>query len=150
MIDDLMNELSRTPERVRHIVAGISEADLSRRPSEGAFSLRENVLHLRDVDVEAFAKRVARILVEEHPFLADFPGAKVARERNYNAQPVEPALDAFAHSRAESIARLRGADLERTADLEGVGSITLRQLLQRWIAHDAEHIAEMLALVPTS
>ena len=148
MVDDVIRQLAGTPERVRQLVAGIGEADLSRRPAEGAFSLRENVLHLRDVDVDAFEKRIVRMLSEEHPFLADFPGAKIAKERNYNAQPVGPALEAFAQSRAESVRRLAGANLERTADLEGVGSITLRDLLQRWAAHDSEHLAEMMALVP--
>jgi DinB family protein len=147
VLDDFIHQLSATPDRVRRIVDGIGDEDLSRRPAEGGFSLRENVLHLRDVDVDAFSQRIVRILGEDRPFLADFPGAQVARERNYNQQPVGPALDAFARSRADSMLRLRGADLERTADLEDVGSITLRQLLQRWVDHDAEHIAEMMALV---
>jgi hypothetical protein len=41
---------------------------------------------------------------------------------------------------------LREADLDRSAQLEGVGPVTLRELLQRWLEHDAEHIREMEAL----
>ena len=37
-------------------------------------------------------------------------------------------------------------DLERTAELEGVGRVTLRELLQRWLEHDAGHVKEMEAL----
>jgi hypothetical protein len=57
-----------------------------------------------------------------------------------------PALEAFAASRARSVARLRAlgdAELERTAELEGVGRVTLRELLQRWLEHDAGHVNEM-------
>ena len=86
---------------------------------------------------------------EERPFLPDVDGARLAVERDYNARPLVPALEAFAASRARSIALLRSAsdrDLERTAEMEGVGPVTLRQLLQRWLEHDAGHVAEMEAL----
>jgi len=107
------------------------------------------VLHLRDIDVDGYEQRVLRILAEENPFLPDVDGAKLAAERDYNAQPLAPALEAFAASRARSIARLRAAsegDFERTGEMEGVGRVTLRELLQRWLEHDAGHIKEMEAL----
>jgi len=36
--------------------------------------------------------------------------------------------------------------LERTADLETVGRVTLRELLERWVTHDSEHLADMRSL----
>jgi hypothetical protein len=145
----VIDRLAAMPQTVREIVGGRSNDDLSRRPPGDYFSLRENVLHLRDIDVEGYEPRVVRILAEENPFLADIDGAKLAVERDYNTQPLGPALEAFAASRARSIARLRAlrdADFERTAELEGVGRVTLRELLQRWLEHDAGHVAEMEAL----
>jgi len=145
----VIDRLAAMPQSVRELVGGVSDEQLSRKPSPEAWSLRENVLHLRDVDVDGYEQRVARILSEEHPFLPDFDGPRMAIERNYIAQPAAPALEAFAASRARSIARLRGVsdqDLERTGELEGVGPVTLRELLQRWLEHDAEHMAEMEGL----
>jgi hypothetical protein len=145
----VIDRLSAMPQTVRELITGRSADELSRRPPGDFFSLRENVLHLRDIDVEGFEQRVARILAEEHPFLPDIDGAKLAKERDYNAQPLAPALEAFAASRARSVARLRALreeDFERTAELEGVGRVTLRQLLQRWLEHDAGHVKEMEAL----
>ena len=145
----VIDRLAAMPQTVREIVSGRSGDDLSRRGAGETFSLRESVLHLRDVDVEGYEPRVVKILSEEHPFLADLDGAKLAKERDYNAQPLGPALEAFAASRARSIARLRALGEEhfqRTAELEGVGRIILRELLQRWLEHDAGHIAEMEAL----
>ena len=134
------------PAKVRELVSGISEDDLSRRPSGDYFSLRENVLHLRDIDIEGFEKRVVLILTQDKPFLPDVDGAALAVARDYNNQPVGPALDAFAASRARSIERLRGADLSRTAQFEGVGEITLGRLLEMWVEHDEGHLREMEAL----
>jgi hypothetical protein len=145
----VIDRLAAMPQTVREIVSGRSAEQLSYKPSPDLFSLRENVLHLRDIDVEGYEQRIARVLAEENPFLPDVDGARLARERDYNAQPLAPALEAFAASRARSIARLRAAsesDLERTAEMEGVGRVTLRELLQRWLEHDAGHVAEMEAL----
>ena len=143
----MIESLAATPERIRQLLAGICEAELSRKPADDVFSLRENVLHLRDIDVEGYEKRVERILTEEHPFLPDVDGARLARERDYNHQPLMAALEAFAASRARSIVRLRNADLDRSGELEGVGTITLRGLLQRWLDHDTGHLADIEALL---
>lgn len=139
--------LADTPARVRALVDGICESELSRKPSGDVFSLRENVLHLRDIDIEGFEKRVVAILTQDHPLLPNVDGAKLARERDYNNQPLLPALEAFAASRARSIERLRDADLDRTAEFEGHGTVTLRRVLELWMEHDAGHIADIEALL---
>ena len=142
----VIDRLAAMPQTVRDILRGRSAEDLVRRPPDAEFSMHENVLHLRDIELEGYEPRVVRILAEENPFLPDLDGAKLAAERDYHAQPLVPALEAFAASRARSVARLRAlgdAELERTAELEGVGRVTLRELLQRWLEHDAGHVNEM-------
>jgi hypothetical protein len=37
-------------------------------------------------------------------------------------------------------------DLERTAEMQGVGAITLRRLLELWMEHDAGHVRDMAEL----
>jgi hypothetical protein len=47
------------------------------------------------------------------------------------------------------VERLKGcseADLERYAEMQGVGVITLRRLLELWIEHDRDHLADMAEL----
>ncbi|HXH40641.1 MAG TPA: DinB family protein [Thermoanaerobaculia bacterium] len=143
---NLVDLLAETPNRVRDLIEGRSEEQLSFKPSPDAFSLRENLLHLRDIDVEGYEVRVMRIVSESDPFFPDLDGARLARERTYNAQPAAPALESFAASRARSIARLRSmapTALACTGNLEGNGRVTLQELLERWAQHDEEHLAEM-------
>ena len=145
----VIDNLTATPARVRELLRGLTEEQLSFKPAPGTFSLRENLLHLRDIDLDGYEQRVVRVLSESAPFLPDVDGGKLARERDYNAQPAAPALEAFAASRARSMARLRAMapeDLDRAAELEGVGRVTLRQLLEQWLEHDAGHLADMEAL----
>jgi hypothetical protein len=146
---NVIDLLEQTPSRVRALIEGWSEEDLSFKPSPNEFSLRENVLHLRDIDVEGYEVRILRILSERSASFPDLDGARMARERNYNVQPVAPALEDFAASRARSIERLRAAstaDFQRIGELEGVRLFTLEGLLEHWIRHDREHLAEMTHL----
>jgi DinB superfamily len=148
-LTDAIETLSATPVRAAELTRGLSEEQLSRKPNPEFFSLRENVLHLRDIDVEGYEKRIRRILSERSPVLEDVNGGQLARARNYNAQPLEPALAELAMARAASIERLRGCretDLERTAEMQGSGVVTLRRLLEMWMRHDAEHVADMAEL----
>jgi hypothetical protein len=51
---NIIDRLEETPDRVRELVEGWSEEDLSFKPSPSEFSLRENLLHLRDIHVEGY------------------------------------------------------------------------------------------------
>ena len=138
--------LERTPRLVREIVD--SAVDVDRRQGD-FFSIRESVAHLRDIDALGYEPRLRLMMKEEHPTLADVDGARVAVERDYATLPIEPELAELERSRAASMALLKTLDesaLDRTAELETVGRVTLRQLLERWITHDSEHLAEMRGL----
>ena len=146
---EAIEKLAATPARAAELTRGFSAAQLSRKPNPELFSLRENILHLRDIDIEGYENRIHRILRESSPILADVNGAKLAAERDYNAQPIEPALADLARSRGTSIALLREcteADLLRTAEMQGSGVVTLQRLLEMWMRHDADHLADMAEL----
>jgi|SRR5215831_778043 len=145
-LETAIAELSSTPQRIEEIVAGLSDEQLSSKPTE-FFSMRENVLHLRDIDVYGYEKRLRSLLTEDYPSFADIDGAKLAIDRNYNTQPIRPALEDLKRSRAISMQRLRGTslhDLDRKAEMQGAGPIDLRRLLELWMEHDRGHIADLL------
>ena len=141
--------LGSTPQQAEELVRGLPEEQLSFRASGNRFSLRENVLHLRDIDIEGYEQWVRLILGQDCPMLPNVDGGRLQVERNYNAQPVPPALEDFRRSREATIERLRAsseADLERKAQMERVGVITLRRLLELWMEHDRGHLADMAEL----
>src|SRR5215469_8800462 len=142
-------KLGSTPEQAEALVQGLTEEQLSWRAAENTFSLRENVLHLRDIDIEGYEQRIRLILDQDCPMLPDVDGGRLAVERNYNAQPVQPALEDLRCSRQASVERLKAcseADLERKAQIEGAGVITLRRALVLWMEHDRGHLADMAEL----
>jgi hypothetical protein len=148
-LNEAIATLSRTPQEAADLTRGLTEEQLSWRAKADFFSLRENVLHLRDIDVEAYEGRVRRVLNENSPVLAGVEGGKLAIERNYNAQPIEPALEDLRRSRAASMELLKActdADLSRKAEMQGAGVIDLRRLLEFWMEHDAGHLKDMAEL----
>ena len=141
-----IDTLEQTPRLVRELVSSAPDVD---RKRGDFFSIRENVAHLRDIDTLGYEKRLRLMVDHDHPTLPDVNGAQIAIDRDYASLPIEPELLALEQSRAASMALLRTLDdamLDRTAELETVGRVTLRELLERWITHDSEHLAEMRSL----
>jgi len=147
-LEEAIAKLSAAPRQVEELVRGLNEEQLSWKPTE-FFSIRENVLHLRDIDVLGYEKRLRLILTEDYPVFADIDGGKLAVERKYNTQPIGPALDDLKRSRAASLQRLKGTSLpdrSRKAEMQGVGAIDVRRLLELWMEHDQVHIKELVEL----
>jgi hypothetical protein len=127
-------------------MAGLPPEKEIHKPGPDAFSARENVHHLRDIEAEGYGVRLLRMLGEPNPLLKDIDGEALARDRNYNVIPAGPALEEFALLRAanvERLQRLAPADLDRTATWETVGQVTLAKVLEMWRDHDRGHVDEI-------
>jgi DinB superfamily len=136
------------PTTLRELIDAIPRDRLRVRGSDGTFAPVEQAWHLADLEVEGYGMRIARIIEEENPELADFKGDEVANERNYIELELEPALERFAKARRENIARLESArDQGRAGTQEGVGRVTLKQVAEQMAHHDAGHAAELHALL---
>jgi hypothetical protein len=147
--EDLLMFLRQTPEKVRLLTAGVSAPDLCVKNSEREFSMLEHVCHLRDIEVDGYAARVKRILREDGPLLPDIDGSRLASERDYNSHNLALALQAFSQARAlniETLLNVREDQLGRKGNLEGVGTISLWQLLNLQREHDEEHLRELSGL----
>src|SRR5262245_47306475 len=153
-VDDLaalVAELERMPDRISTLLQGLTDAQLRGKPSPAPedFSFVEHVHHLRDIEVKGYSQRLRRTLAEVVPKLPDIDGTRLAVEQAYNQRPIAPALDDFVAARRENLELLRRVtteELERTADLESTGIVTLAQLLVLWRRHDAVHVSEMTEL----
>jgi hypothetical protein len=141
--------LAQTPQRVAALVAQIPDAAIRQRTAPDAFSALEQVCHLRDIEQDGYAVRVRHVLDEVNPLLTDIDGAKLAAERNYQAQDLAGALAAFERSRGESLLLLHAAsalELERTGHFEGSPPITLAGLAGMMREHDSEHLQQLKEL----
>jgi len=144
---DLFGTLSRTPAILAR-VAGQVPAELVRVRS-GPFALVEHVWHMADLERE-FAERIRRLLGEADPFLPDFDGERIAKERQYLTLDLAAGLTAFAAAREETLRRLAGVASEawaRCGRQEGVGAVSLAEMPGRIVDHDRAHLNEISDLL---
>jgi len=140
--------LQATPKKLRSLVQGLNDEQLRYKPVEEMFSLKENILHLRDFELEGNGKRLRLILAENLPVLDDIDGTRLAHLRRYQSGNVIQALEEFRRAREGNIAYLRNMTAfqwNRKALFSG-DEITLLQLVEKWVEHDLDHLKEMEAL----
>jgi hypothetical protein len=148
-VEMLIGELAGLSDFLRAAVASAGATLLRRRPGPDAFSLHEQIWHLRDIEVLGYALRFRGVAQEERPFLADIDGAQLAKERHYLELPIEAGLEEFAAARSSNVAFLRSLAPDRFArrgDMEGVGCVTLCRLAVMLREHDDAHRREIREL----
>ena len=146
----LMAALQAMPDFLAERFGSLSTEDATRPGHDDAFSPVEQCWHLADLEREGFGARIRRLLEEEDPFLPDFDGARLARERQYRSRSIEEGLAAFRRERGANLAALRSVEREqwtRAGTQEGVGRVALCDLPSMMSEHDDAHRAEIEAWV---
>lgn len=138
--------LERTPATFRALLAGLPDAWIATDEGPNTFSPFDNVGHLIHGERTDWITR-ARIILAQGPDRRFAPYDRFAQVRESQGKTLADLLDEFAGLRAQNVSTLRGWNLSaRELALEGehpeLGTVTLRQLLAAWVAHDLGHVAQ--------
>jgi hypothetical protein len=119
----------------------------------GTWSPRNVVGHLIDGEEDDWMVR-ARIILGDDPDRRFRPFDRFRHLRERRGDSVGALLDRFAELRAANLASLRALaptpeDLARTGVHPEFGTVTLRQLLATWVAHDLSHVAQIARTMAT-
>lgn len=154
-LEDARAFLARTPATLRAMITGLPDRWLDVNEGEGTFTVRDVLGHLIGGEGAAegadWIPRLRMILEHgESRTFVPFDRTKF-RERWGRASAAE-LLDAFAASRAESLALFDGlaltpGDLARTGTHPDFGRVTLGQLLATWVAHDFTHVSQITRVI---
>ncbi len=148
-LEAVFADLATMPAFLEDAARRVSEADRLASVA-GGFCFVEHAWHLADLEREGYGERIRRLRSEDDPFLPDFAGDRIARERDYRSKPLAPALAAFAAARAANLAALRAAapsEWTRAGRQDGVGVVTLADVPRMMREHDASHRSEIAALL---
>jgi hypothetical protein len=143
--------LSLLPTLLPRIVSITPEALWRRRSSTRGFALVEQAWHLADLECDAYAVRIERLLAEENPSFADFEGERIAIERRYLERELRPALERYVATREanrQRLLRVQPEEWQRRGTQEKVGEITLARVAASMLEHDRAHANELVALLP--
>jgi hypothetical protein len=162
---DHLERLARTPDELREAVRGLDEPALAHRATPAAWSAKDVICHLRDIEDLVVMRFHTMLVTEDPPVLvvgatpAD-PAAwgfddalpypmdadRWRDDRQYERNDAGDALEAFARNRARVLtllARLTPDQWERGA-LHPDGR---RWTFRRWTAgmswHDTAHLAQL-------
>ena len=146
---EIIDTLKDLGELLEHELAGLSDAALRFKPSEGEWSVSEVMGHLSFAE-DIWYKRLYQVWALNDPMLITFAGEDAALEEARNATSVAPYLAHIKANRPKTVDLLAHAvDWTRVGQWRGVGRRTLKQLAEALVAHDADHLQQLRNLKAT-
>ncbi|MEX2159032.1 MAG: DinB family protein [Dehalococcoidia bacterium] len=146
---DLVERLQTNSVPVQREIESLSDEAAARRPSEGEWSAKETLGHLCDY-ASHLHDRLYRMIKLEDPLLAAWDQIEELNKRNPQAAQLTALLDEYMRQRAaivEMLTDLVHWNWARCGRHETLGRISIRQLVDRAIAHDDTHVAQLRSLV---
>ncbi len=148
-MEELIRKMASTPGAIANLVAEANDAQLDAAPEAGQWSARTILAHFRDDEFLCTRVALERMLAEDGPSLQFIDGADWEPRRNRTRERKEWILADFALQRQASLAILRSLRPEdwKRPGTRGERELNIEQLVQVWIRHDAEHLAELERLI---
>src|ERR1700722_746096 len=147
------DQLASVPPFLDEALRSIAVADWDRHAEGIEFSFRQQLCHLRDVELEGYLVRVTRMTAEASPLMVDLNGTELAQVRHYEIQDPALAVRDFTSLRTATVAKLRGLsrdDWSRLGRFAPDSPFNVRELAAMMLAHDRQHCDEIGALVASS
>lgn len=147
--DDPWQVLASSPQRLRELVHGRSEGELSRQSAPGRWSARAIAAHLADCEV-VMAWRLRSILAVNGVPLQPFDQNRWAEAFKYESTPVADSLDLFEANRRANLRLLRSADpasLEYFGMHAERGKESITHLVRLNAGHDLNHLRQIERLL---
>lgn len=151
LLADGVAVLERTPGVLAALLAGLPEGWIAANEGPDTFSPFDVMGHLIHGERTDWIPR-ARIILAQGPSRRFEPYDRFAQVRESEGKSIGQLLEEFAALRRASLATLGELGItERELALEGehpaFGTVTLRQLLATWVAHDLGHIGQAVRVM---
>ena len=146
--DEILAQLRDTPLRIQALSAGLSPAELQRRPMPDEWSINDNLAHLR-ASADVWGSYIGRILAEEHASFTSINPRAHMRKTDYPELAFATSFEAFAKQRGELLATLDAlppAGWARTATVKVYGELWehgVHYYGDKLARHEAVHIPQI-------
>jgi hypothetical protein len=142
----IVAHIRAAPGTLHEAVAAVKPGQEDRPPRAGEWSVRETLIHLRNVIVMVYGLRLRRLLYEREPVFGDYDEEAFRREDLARQEPLDDLVRMIT-AEHEQIARLLdGLPAERWSR-EGrhpeLGAMSVEFLARRVGAHTEEHARQI-------
>lgn len=139
--------LERTPSALRAMLSGLPDEWINANEGPETFTPYDVLGHLIHGERTDWMKR-AKIILDQGEERRFPPYDRFAQFEESKGKSIAELLGEFARLRAENLRTLAGwkltvAQLALEGEHPKFGSVTLRQLLATWTAHDLSHVAQI-------
>ena len=146
-VEECLSVLSRTPATLDRLLRDLPEQWTEATEGPGTWSPYVVIGHLIHAERADWMPRLD-IILEHGPNRPFDPFDREAQFRDSKGKSLSTLLDEFIALRGDNLARLtklnlQPAQLELKGTHPALGSVTLRQLLATWTAHDLAHILQV-------
>jgi len=147
VMEDAVAILARTPATLDALLRGLPDGWISGHEGGETWSPFDVIGHLIHGERTDWVPR-ARTILEHGEARAFEKFDRLAQFAESKGRTLASLLDEFATRRQESLRelaamRLTDADLDRCGRHPELGTVTLRQLLATWVAHDLDHVVQI-------
>ena len=149
MLNLFVTQFANNATAIRSLVQEVRPEQGRWKPSPGEWSILEVINHLYDEEREDFRQRLDLLL--HHPD-QPWPGIDPAGwvvSRKYNHRDLAASLHNFLAEREASLTWLKNLSAPNWAQTYAypvAGSISARDLLAAWLAHDMLHLRQLAQL----
>lgn len=139
--------LERTPSVLRMLLLDLPEDWVMSNEGEATWSPYDVVGHLIHGERADWMDRI-RLVLQEGGDKQFVPFDRFAQFEESKGKSLSQLLDEFEELRKKNLKllaelRISDADLQKTAIHPAFGTVTLRQLLSTWVAHDLSHLVQI-------
>ncbi|MBI5287445.1 MAG: DinB family protein [Chloroflexi bacterium] len=145
---DLVEPLRSLPRDVAGELKGLLAAQLTFRADDDGWCIQEVVGHLADA-AEVYHKRIYMMSTQTDPILEPYDPDAFAGDHAYLERSIEDLLDRLRYWRGETVQLLTTLvnwNWARTGRHLESGRLSIRQIVEHMVEHEADHLATIRAL----
>lgn len=148
----LLEKLRGTPSIVSRWLLPSYGDDGSNIPEKYRGPIAECVGRWRDLEMEVYTLRLARLIHEKHPKLPVVDVSSLFKGKNYSTQSIKINVDfltALRNGNADLLRTLHNEeDWQRTGCIGSGDVLTIEEFVGRWLAHDKTYLLALISLLP--
>lgn len=151
---EILALLRENPERISELTTGLTPHELHTPPAPDAWSLTDNLAHLRAC-ADVWGDCIVTMLAEDHPSIRAINPRGWIKRTDYPALAFAPSFAAFISQRDELLTTLDALlpeQWERSATITGAGAPLTRDVrfYAQWLAnHERTHLKQMAKVAAT-
>ena len=142
----LIERYARQPDELTQLMLRIPPSEILRPPQPGGWSAHQLLVHIRDVEAQAYQPRLERILSQANPLFEDFDAEGWMRIHYRPSEAAPAVLADFAAARLRGMAlieKMATEDWQRPGTHPETGPRSFEWWMIRAVEHAQEHMDEL-------